>query len=217
MKWLLAIGLAIISMTTGSFPYGENAGASDRTTMIADKQSVAVYQQKSETSVLDFMRPDPNREPGIMEKMFLAEQDKMLAKLAIEKELQLNSTKIQSVVKKLKSRVGKTWYVFSGSTPRGWDCSGLVRWTYEQLGVPVEHSANKQGNSGIKVRTPKIGDIVVFGYKGSKSYYHSSIYIGDGKVIHAGFRKGTSTSVISIDDPSFRHSTATFIRLIESN
>jgi cell wall-associated NlpC family hydrolase len=217
MKWLLAIGLVIILTTTGSFPYGENASASDRTAMIADKQVVVVPQQKSKTHVLDFLKPDPNRETGIMEEMFLAEQDRLLAKAEIERELQLNTAKIQSVVGQLKSRVGKTWYVFSGHTPRGWDCSGLVYWAYEQLGVSVEHSANKQGNSGTKVRTPKIGDIVVFGYKGSKSYYHSSIYIGDGKVIHAGFRKGTSTSVIALDDPSFKDSTITFVRLIESN
>ncbi len=216
MKWLLAIGLATASLFTGSYPYGESAGASDRAMMIADKQSDVVYQQK-EINVLDFLSPNPDRAPGIMEAMYLAEQDKMLARMEIERELQLNSERIQSVVEKLKSRVGKTWYVFSGHTPQGWDCSGLVYWAYEQLGVSVEHSATKQGNSGTKVRTPKVGDIVVFGYKGSKSYYHSSIYIGDGKVIHAGFRKGTSTSVIALDDPSFKDSTITFVRLIESN
>jgi hypothetical protein len=217
MKWLLAIGLVLVSMMVGSFPYGENSSASDRTAIIADKKIVVIPQQKSETRVLDFLISNPEREPGIMEKMFLAEQDRLLAKLEIEKELQLNSVKIQSVVEELKSRIGKTWYVFSGHTPQGWDCSGLVYWAYEQLGVSVEHSATKQGNSGTKVRTPKIGDIVVFGYKGSKSYYHSSIYIGDDKVIHAGFKKGTTTSIISLDDPSFKNSTITFVRLIESN
>jgi hypothetical protein len=217
MKWLLAIGLVLVSMMVGSFPYGENSSASDRATLIAEKQIVVVPQQKSETRVLDFLLSDPSREPGIMEVLYQAQQDKLLAKLEIEKELQLNSVKIQSVVGELKSRIGKTWYVFSGSTPRGWDCSGMVRWAYEQLGVSVEHSATKQGNSGTKVRTPKIGDIVVFGYKGSKSYYHSSIYIGDDKVIHAGFKKGTTTSIIALDDPSFKNSTITFVRLIESN
>jgi hypothetical protein len=217
MKWLLAIGLVLVSMMVGSFPYGENSSASDRATLIAEKQIAVVPQQKSETRVLDFLLSDPSREPGIMEVLYQAQQDKLLAKLEIEKELQLNSVKIQSVVGELKSRIGKTWYVFSGSTPRGWDCSGLVYWAYEQLGVSVEHSATKQGNSGTKVRTPKIGDIVVFGYKGSKSYYHSSIYIGDDKVIHAGFKKGTTTSIIALDDPSFKNSTITFVRLIESN
>lgn len=149
---------------------------------------------------------------NLIQKLTLLEQQQKRAE-----ELERNTTSVLSVVAKLKYRVGKTWYVFSGHTPQGWDCSGLVYWAYEQLGVAVEHSANAQGNSGTKVRTPKVGDVVVFGYKGSKSYYHSSIYVGDGKVIHAGFRKGTSTEIISLDDPSFRNSTATFIRLIETN
>ena len=206
MKWLLAIGLVIISMTTGSFPYGENAGASDRTTSSLETTLVIRTQATNSGFVENLFHNNRNSEPTLLE----LEARKL-------ETLKSNTERIESVVAKLKSRVGKTWYVFSGSTPSGWDCSGLVYWAYEQLGVPLEHSANKQGNSGTKVRTPAIGDIVVFGYKGSKTYYHSSIYIGDGKVIHAGFRKGTSTSIISIDDPSFRHSTATFIRHIESN
>lgn len=121
--------------------------------------------------------------------------------------------KMSNVISQLKSRVGKTWYVFSGATPAGWDCSGLVVWAYKQLGVELPHSANKQGHIGKIVKTPRIGDIVVFGYKGTKSYYHASIYIGHGKVIHAGFRPGTTTSIINLDDPSFNYSTATFIRV----
>lgn len=205
-----------MSLITGSYPYGENAGASDITTESVETQSVVVDKQERKTDVLRLFNPS-DKQLGIIEAMYLAEQDKILAKDKIDRELKLNTEKIQSVVEQLKDQVGKTWYVFSGSTPSGWDCSGLVYWAYEQLGVSLEHSANKQGNSGTKVKTPKVGDIVVFGYKGSKSYYHSSIYIGDGKVIHAGFRKGTTTSIIALDDPSFRNSTITFIRHIESN
>jgi cell wall-associated NlpC family hydrolase len=124
--------------------------------------------------------------------------------------------KVNSVVKKLKKRIGKTWYVFSGSTPRGWDCSGLVYWTYQQLGIQVPHSANKQGHLTKGVKDPKVGDIVVWGYKGSKSYYHAGIYIGDGKAIHAGFRKGTTTQIIDVDSPAFKGSKIKFIRLIKT-
>jgi cell wall-associated NlpC family hydrolase len=130
--------------------------------------------------------------------------------------LMAEGQKVNSVVQKLKKRIGKTWYVFSGSTPRGWDCSGLVYWTYEQLGIEVPHSANKQGHLTKGVKDPKVGDIVVWGYKGSKSYYHAGIYIGNGKAIHAGFRKGTTTQVIDVDSPAFRGSTVKFVRLIKT-
>jgi cell wall-associated NlpC family hydrolase len=124
--------------------------------------------------------------------------------------------RIQKVVNRLEKRVGKTWYVFSGSTPSGWDCSGLVYWTYKQLGIEVPHSANKQGHLTKGVKDPQVGDIVVWGYKGSKSYYHAGIYIGNGKAIHAGFRKGTSTQIISLSSAAFKHSTVKFVRLIET-
>lgn len=124
--------------------------------------------------------------------------------------------KVSSVVKQLKKRVGKTWYVFSGSTPSGWDCSGLVYWTYKQLGIEVPHSANKQGHLTKGVKDPKVGDIVVWGYKGSQSYYHAAIYIGNGKAIHAGFRKGTSTQIIDLSSAAFKGSKVKFIRLIKT-
>jgi cell wall-associated NlpC family hydrolase len=44
-----------------------------------------------------------------------------------------NTARLNEVIKYLKSRVGETSYVFSGSSPRGWDCSGLVKWTYERF------------------------------------------------------------------------------------
>lgn len=139
-------------------------------------------------------------------------EPEFMAKVALMAE----SHRIQKVITRLEKRIGKTWYVFSGSTPGGWDCSGLVYWTYQQLGIEVPHSANKQGHLAKGVKDPKVGDIVVWGYKGSKSYYHAGIYIGDGKAIHAGFRKGTTTQVIDVDSPAFKGSTVKFVRLIKT-
>lgn len=108
-----------------------------------------------------------------------------------------NQIKITKAIKKVKKYSGKTWYVFSGSSPYGWDCSGLVRWTYEQMGVTLEHSATKQMRSGKVVKNPVIGDIVAFYYPGSKSSFHVGIYVGNGKMIHA-YRPGVVTRVESV-------------------
>ena len=67
-----------------------------------------------------------------------------------------NTAKLHTAIKKLKKYVNKTWYVFSGDTPRGWDCSGLVKWTYDQLGIDLKHSASVQKNSGTIHKTPKL-------------------------------------------------------------
>jgi cell wall-associated NlpC family hydrolase len=121
--------------------------------------------------------------------------------------------RMAQVVKQLKKRIGKTWYVFSGSTPSGWDCSGLTRWAYAQIGVDIPHSANKQAASGVKVSAPAIGDLVLFGYKGTNTYFHASIYIGNGKVIHAGFKKGQTTSVLDLQSASVKNTKMRFVRV----
>jgi len=126
---------------------------------------------------------------------------------------QVRSHQISTVIKALKKRVGRTWYVFSGGTPSGWDCSGLTMWAYEQLGVELPHSANKQAKSGIKVVSPEIGDLVLFGYKGTNTYFHAAIYIGNNKVIHAGFKKGQTTSVLDLDAASVKNTKMKFVRV----
>ena len=130
--------------------------------------------------------------------------------------LMAEGQKVQTVIRQLRHRIGKTWYVFSGDTPQGWDCSGLVMWAYEQLGINVPHSANKLGHLNKGVKDPVPGDIVVWAYGKSTSYYHAAIYIGNGKVIHAGFHKGTTTQIISLSDPSFKGSTPKFVRLVQT-
>ena len=103
-----------------------------------------------------------------------------------------NGVKMKTVVKYLFSRIDRTDYVFSGASPYGWDCSGMVRWTYEQFGLELPHSADAQGHLGTRVHTPKLGDIVVFAYKGSSSFYHAAIYIGKNKIINANNGAGTT-------------------------
>lgn len=125
-----------------------------------------------------------------------------------------NTTKMKQVVKYLKTRVGITSYVFSGSSPYGWDCSGLVKWTYERFGLELPHSANKQGHVGTRVSKPKLGDIVVFAYSGSTSFYHSALYIGNGKIVHAHQQRKTT-----VIEPltKYKGSQIRFVRLVPTN
>jgi hypothetical protein len=104
----------------------------------------------------------------------------------------------------------KTPYVFSGSTPSGWDCSGMVVWAYSKVGVELPHSANKQAHLGKRVSEPQVGDIVVFAYSGSTSFYHSAIYLGDNKIINANLMFGTTKIQLLTD---FRKSQIRFVRI----
>jgi cell wall-associated NlpC family hydrolase len=126
---------------------------------------------------------------------------------------QVRNHKIDQVITQLKKRVGRTWYVFSGGSPAGWDCSGLTMWAYGQLGVDIPHSANKQARVGKKVSAPQVGDLVLFGYQGTNTFFHASIYIGNNKVIHAGFRKGQTTSILDLDSASVKNTKMRFVRV----
>jgi len=130
-----------------------------------------------------------------------------------EAKTKRNTAQMKKVIKYLKTRVGRTSYVFSGSSPRGWDCSGMVRWTYERFGIELPHSANKQGHVGTRVSKPKLGDIVVFAYNGSTSFYHSAIYIGNGKIINAHYG-ADSTIIQPLTD--YKNSQIRFVRIIKT-
>jgi cell wall-associated NlpC family hydrolase len=131
--------------------------------------------------------------------------------LAKELKQKQKRQQLKKVVNYLTTRVHKTAYVFSGSSISGWDCSGLVRYTYKRLGITLPHSANKQGHTGQRVSTPKVGDIVVFAYPGSKSFYHSAIYLGNNLIINANAMYKT-TVIQPLSD--FSKSQIRFVRVI---
>jgi peptidoglycan DL-endopeptidase CwlO len=73
-------------------------------------------------------------------------------------------------------------YVWGGSSPRGFDCSGLVVYAFAQMGISLPHSTYSLWNVGTPVSRDQLqaGDLVFFSGLG-----HMGIYIGGGQFIHA--------------------------------
>ena len=74
-------------------------------------------------------------------------------------------------------------YVWGGSSPRGFDCSGLVQYVYAKVGVSLPHSARMQYDYGTPVSRSALraGDLVFF----FTPIQHVGIYIGNGRMINA--------------------------------
>lgn len=85
-------------------------------------------------------------------------------------------------------------YVWGGTSPRGFDCSGFVHYVYKQKGINIPRETVSLYNGARKVSADqaKPGDIVFFHktYNTSKPISHVGIYIGNGKMIHASSSRG---------------------------
>lgn len=127
-------------------------------------------------------------------------------------QAQLRAQKMQTRIEALRPYVDKTWYVFSGLTPNGWDCSGLVMWYYAEFGVELEHSVTAQMHSGEIVDEPLAGDLVSFKHNGAQMGYHNGIYIGNDMYIHSP-REGKQTTLSSVSKYAGEHSVVVYTRI----
>jgi cell wall-associated NlpC family hydrolase len=88
-------------------------------------------------------------------------------------------------------------YVWGGSSPGGFDCSGFVMYVFGQMGVSLPHNAAAQYAYGIYVPEDQLepGDLVFFDGLG-----HVGIYIGGGQFIHSP-HTGDVVKISSLSDP----------------
>lgn len=95
---------------------------------------------------------------------------------------------ISSVLAVAKEYIG-TPYRYGGTTPRGFDCSGYVRFVFSAFGLELNRSSVAQATQGSAVELDRIqpGDLLFFKTRGQRSRIsHVGIYLGGRQFIHAG-------------------------------
>lgn len=108
------------------------------------------------------------------------------------------STTGAAIVEKAKSYIGCK-YVYGGTSPSGFDCSGFTQYIYKQFGISLNRTAAAQYSNGVAVSRSnlQIGDLVMFGSSAS-NIFHVGIYMGNGMIVHAAnSSRGVTTDTIN--------------------
>ncbi len=94
-------------------------------------------------------------------------------------------------------------YVWGGSSPSGFDCSGLTQYCYRQIGISLPRTSQSQYQTGQHIARDRLdllkpGDLVFFGTGGDADrVHHVGMYVGDGNYVHAPYT-GTVVRVDSL-------------------
>lgn len=99
--------------------------------------------------------------------------------------------------------VGKP-YRYGGASPSGFDCSGLILFSYKQAGVSLPHNTDQQRRLSHHVKRAELrrGDLLFFDQEGKKNS-HVGIYLGERRFVHAP-SSGKHVRNDSLDNPYWK-------------
>lgn len=112
------------------------------------------------------------------------------------------SSRASELVSNAMSFLGVKYRYGGDSAGTGFDCSGFVRYVYQEtLGMVLPHNAAQQSRMGEKIPESELrpGDLVFFNTL-RRAFSHVGIYIGNGEFIHSP-RPGQAVSIESLDSP----------------
>jgi cell wall-associated NlpC family hydrolase len=101
------------------------------------------------------------------------------------------------------AQVGRP-YRYGGNSPRGFDCSGLVQYSFASAGLRLPRSTEDQRRMGYAITSDRIrrGDLVFFNQEGKRAS-HVGIYLGNDEFVHSP-SSGKIVHVVRFTDPYWR-------------
>ncbi len=134
-----------------------------------------------------------------------------------EQETQSSTSSIGEQITQYAKQYLGCPYVYGGSGPKTFDCSGFTMYVYSNFGYSLSHSATAQSKLGTYVEKENLqpGDLVFFlDYETMDGIGHCGIYIGDGNFIHASSGTGYCVKISTLTSGSYLNRYATARRLI---
>ena len=118
------------------------------------------------------------------------------------------------VVLEALGQVGRP-YRYGGTTPEGFDCSGLVQYVYREAGVSLPRTTVEQLENGRRVKLSELepGDLLFYRFS-RRPVDHVAIYLGDGQAVHAP-ANGRAVIVAGIDLPHWKKHFVDAVRVLK--
>ena len=113
-------------------------------------------------------------------------------------------SKYSKIIQVAKSQLGKP-YRYGGLSPKtGFDCSGLINYSYKKVGLSVPRTTSQlyRASKPVKKRHLKAGDLVFFRIN-RKKVSHVGLYLGNNKFIHSP-SSGKRVNIASLSDKYWR-------------
>jgi peptidoglycan DL-endopeptidase CwlO len=138
----------------------------------------ALEKQMDGKKKLILAKIDKVNSAAMKQAMTIFEQTGQYPKVTIPTANTVGAQALQAAI----SRLGYP-YIWGAAGPTSFDCSGLVMWAYQQVGISLPHFTVSQYNSGVHVARSDLepGDLVFF----FSNISHVGMYIGNGMMIDA--------------------------------
>ncbi|WP_240783529.1 C40 family peptidase [Stenotrophobium rhamnosiphilum] len=123
----------------------------------------------------------------------------------------LDDSERSTIAMEALGQIGRP-YRYGGTTQDGFDCSGLVQYSYAQAGIKIPRTTSEQLHAGKKISLSNAlpGDLLFYKLGGG---LHVALYVGDGRAVHAPAR-GRQVIVAPVDADFWQENFVTAIRVL---